>query len=242
MANFFEEGASFNSINTYRSALALICPDVTKDPVLVRFIKGVFRSVPKYDITWDPEIVLNYFRNLGENKDLSLLVLSHKLVILLALVTTHIIQTISNILLSNIVKFSDKIIIKIPALIKTSVLKSISPVLKLPFFPRDPLICLARTLSDYIESTNKYRIPGTDKLFISYRKPYKAVSSETLSRWVKALMQESGVDTDIFSAHSTRHASTSAAFRKGVDLRTIRNLAGCNKDSNTFFKFYYRNT
>jgi len=43
-----------------------------------------------------------------------------------------------------------------------------------------------------------------------------------------------------FSGYSTRHASTSAAFRAGVDLEEIRRTAGWTEKSTTFNKFYNR--
>ena len=75
-------------------------------------------------------------------------------------------------------------------------------------------------------------------LFISFKKPYKDVTTQTLSRWVNDCLQESGINTEIFTAHSTRHASTSAANRNGLDLDTIRRTAGWTLNSNTFSKFY----
>ena len=77
-------------------------------------------------------------------------------------------------------------------------------------------------------------------MFVSYKKPYKAVGSQTLSNWVKSTLQLCGVNTNIFSAYSTRHAATYAAKRKGVNLDVIRKAAGWTKQSETFAKFYDR--
>ena len=54
------------------------------------------------------------------------------------------------------------------------------------------------------------------------------------------MLNKSGVDMNTFNAHSTRHASTSNAFRKGVDLDTIRNTASWTESSQTFAKYYNR--
>ena len=51
-------------------------------------------------------------------------------------------------------------------------------------------------------------------------------------------MSQSGVDVNVFSAYSTRHAATSAAKRKGVNIDIIRKTAGWTKDSETFARFY----
>ncbi|KYB24806.1 hypothetical protein TcasGA2_TC032277 [Tribolium castaneum] len=47
-----------------------------------------------------------------------------------------------------------------------------------------------------------------------------------------------GINTSIFSAHSTRHASSSAALRKGISLDVIHKTAGWSEKSQTFAKTY----
>ncbi|KAJ8980421.1 hypothetical protein NQ317_018813 [Molorchus minor] len=54
------------------------------------------------------------------------------------------------------------------------------------------------------------------------------------------MLNRSGLDTSRFTAHSTRHASTSAAARKGVSYDTIRLAAGWTRRSSTFANFYDR--
>lgn len=44
----------------------------------------------------------------------------------------------------------------------------------------------------------------------------------------------------IFSAHSTRHAATSAAYVKGISLETIRRTAGWSQGSQMFARVYNR--
>ena len=48
-----------------------------------------------------------------------------------------------------------------------------------------------------------------------------------------------GIDTDQFTGHSTRMASTSKAHAMGVGLSTILDTAGWNSENN-FVKFYKR--
>ena len=55
---------------------------------------------------------------------------------------------------------------------------------------------------------------------------------------MKETLKKSGIDTNVFTAHSTRHASTSAANRNGIDINTIRKTAGWTDNSLTFVKFY----
>lgn len=84
------------------------------------------------------------------------------------------------------------------------------------------------------------RAKDCDSLFISYVKPHKAVTSQTLSRWINSELKECGVQTDLFTSCSTRHASTSSAARKGVSTDLIKKAAGKTGHSKVFANFYNR--
>jgi pheromone shutdown protein TraB len=66
-----------------------------------------------------------------------------------------------------------------------------------------------RTLKSYLYRTATLRGSTSTRLLISYVKPHGAVTTNTLSRWIKQLLTLSGIDTSIFKAHSTRVASVS---------------------------------
>lgn len=236
----FHEGLSYGSLNSVRSALALIIgPHLGTDDKIKRLFRGFFRlrpPKPKYNITWDVSTVLNYIENNYAQKN-DLETITKKTVTLLMLATGQRAQTISLISINNIVINEDCVIIKINKLIKTSGPNRMQPFLTLPFFNNDN-ICPAKAVISYLELTKSIRI--CNLLFLSTRKPYKSVTPSTISRWVKKVMAESGIDISIFSAHSTRHASTSAAYRKGVNIDDIRRAAGWTGESTTFGRFYNR--
>lgn len=243
LTELYNEGAQYGTLNTCRSALALIIGDhVGSNIVLKRFFKGIFRlrpPTPKYDATWDPSIVLSFLEKWFPHDNLSLDFLSRKLVTLLALVTAHRVQTLSKINIENISISASRISIKITDLIKTSRAGFSQPELILPFYELKPEICPGKTLQYYLNKTEQLR--GNVKyLFIGLKKPHRAVSSQTLSRWIRSTLHESGVQATAFSAHSTRHAATSHAHRFGVSLDVIRQTAGWSANSDTFFKFYNR--
>ena len=242
LTGLYQQGLSHSSINATRSAVSLIVSyEFAQDSRVKRFFKGISKlrpPRPKYDSTWDPKIVLDYYLKNSNNENLTLKDLSKKLITLLALVTGHRMQTFSLININNIKHLDSKLEIKIPDRIKTSKLNTVQPLLIIPFY-QDEKICVASTLLYYIHVTKNLR-NNIVKLFITTKKPVKAVSSQTLSHWVKESLTEAGVDTTIFSAHSTRHASTSAARKNGVDLDSIRKAAGWTKNSQTFARFYNR--
>lgn len=53
------------------------------------------------------------------------------------------------------------------------------------------------------------------------------------------MLRLSGVG-DHYTPHSTRHAATSTALAKGVDLNIIKSTAGWSKESEVFARFYNR--
>ncbi|XP_047991863.1 uncharacterized protein LOC125230671 [Leguminivora glycinivorella] len=238
----FHNGVQYGTLNSYKSAISLILVnDISKDPRITRFLKGVFRlrpPLPKYNSTWNPTCVLDFLSNFYPNETLSLEDLSKKCITLLALTTAHRVQTFSKIKIQNIENLNDKILIKIPEVIKTSRVGSKQPILVLPYFTQKVEICPAKTLMSYVEKTASVR--KSDCLFISYKNPHNPVTTQTLSRWIKSTLGASGVDVSVFTAHSTRHASTSRAHAAGVNIDLIRNTAGWSGNSTTFARFYNR--
>ena len=117
----FEEGASYGTINSCRSAISLITINkIGSHPDVVRFTKGIWRSKPqkpKYTNTWDVGIVLKYLENLDvtDLKNLSI-----KTITLLALCSAQRAQTLSKVRLSQIKEVPNGLEINIPDLLKTA--------------------------------------------------------------------------------------------------------------------------
>nr|CAH7764039.1 unnamed protein product [Callosobruchus chinensis] len=135
--------------------------------------------------------------------------------------------------------FDHKIEINITDLIKTSGPKKCQPKIVLPYFRQRPNICVASTLKYYIDFTKTLR-KNNDQLLITTKKPHHPATPQTVSKWFKKGLTLGSVDTSVFKAHSTRHASTSAVFRGGLNIETIRRTAGWSDRSNVFLTFYNR--
>nr|CAI5838358.1 unnamed protein product [Callosobruchus analis] len=195
---------------------------------------------PKYAFTWDPHQVLTYLESLDEMLDNSLKTLSYKLVTLIALVTGQRLQTLYSIKVSDIVESSSGLQIFITDYLKTSGTGRQQPCLHLPFFKDTVKLCAASTLKRYLAYTNQLRKFETEYLFITFSKPHKRASKQTISRWVKDTLQAAGIDTSLFTPHSTRHASSSLALRRGVSLDVISRTAGWTEKSKCFARFYNR--
>ena len=90
LAQQFEEGKQYRSINTFRSMTheEIDGRKVGQHPLVCCFLKGVFNSCPLrpiYLVTWDVDTVLPFIRGLPDNGSLSFQQLSHKLAMLMAL-------------------------------------------------------------------------------------------------------------------------------------------------------------
>ena len=97
-------------------------------------------------------------------------------------------------------------------------------------------------LKAYLRITQSSRLSKEQKesLFLSYKAPFNPVATCSIARWLKVVMTEAGINTDVFKAHSTRAASTSKAQAQGLSTSQIMERANWTKGS-TFFKFYKKN-
>lgn len=75
-----------------------------------------------------------------------------------------------------------------------------------------PKLCVVSCMKMYEQKLNVFRPMNENQLLISFVKPYKAVSSATISRWVRTVMLEAGIDLSKFGAHSFRGAIASKVF------------------------------
>jgi len=204
-------------------------------------MKGLYKIRPskaKYNTTWDPSVVLDYLATLEPLISLSLKDLTLKTVTLLSMCTAHRVQTLAAIERSDIHVGQSGIEIFISAQIKTSKHGRKQPTLVLPFFDANPSLCAARCVLFYAEKTKS--LENDDKLFRSLTKESKSVTSQTISRWIKHALKNAGINTNVFGAHSVRHAATSHALKQGVSIDTIRERAGWSENSSVFARFYNR--
>ena len=77
------------------------------------------------------------------------------------------------------------------------------------------------------------------ELLITYGKPHKLVSRDSVGRWIKNELTNAGVDTTIFTPHSCRSASVRKTKVNGVPT-SVTLEKGCWKRESTFKKNYYK--
>ena len=184
----------------------------------------------------------SFVNGLPDNDCLDLQQLSHKLTMLLVLTNADRCSDLTALCLSYRTYLGNGVRFIIPGLTKTRV--SGPPLEALyPAFPENQKLCPVQTLRAYEQRTQPMR-PSSGRtnnpLFISVRKPHRPVKPATLGRWLKGVMHQAGIDTEVFSAHSTRGATTSKARLLGVSLRDIVKAANWNSTS-TFSRFCVSN-
>ena len=240
----FETGLSYSSLNTARGALSALGITIQnhligRHPLIIRYLKGVFNlrpSIPRYNYTWDVNKVLTYLRKLSPVKYLSLKDLTLKLCMLIALTNAARIQSIHLLCVHSVKKFSSEFICGFDDLLKQSRPGYKDPLLTMKAYPPDRRLCTYLVMKEYLSRTKNLR-GNHSKLFISYVKPHKEVTKDTISRWIKTVMARSGVNTNVFGAHSVRSASSSKAYRNKVPIKDILEKAGWSNAS-TFARFY----
>ena len=245
LTELFHSGYSYETINTARSAISSLCNinnysmTLGSHPLVIRFMTGVYNLRPtksKYVSTWDISQVLCYLKTMYPDENISLKNLSHKLAMLMALICASRCHSLSLLTLENIQKDNDQFIMFYCGLLKQTRKGKVNPIVKFKKYLPDRKICVYSVLEEYIKRTDSLR--GTERrLFISYIKPYKAVTSSTISRWLKCSMFNAGIDTEKFKSHSVRSASVSKAKTCDVPISEILKVAGWASDR-TFAEFY----
>lgn len=242
LAELYNSGASHNTINLARSAVSAYLNSsgstpLGSHPVVCRLMKGVFEnrpSLPKYNETWDVDTVVECLAGWPDTGELTLKQLTLRTVMLLALLSGQRGQSIHSLKVEDIKLYADKCVIVYSSLLKQTKPGVHVKPLELSAFDNKRL-CIVTHLREYLHRTKSLR--AGDKLLVSFVKPYHHISRDTLSRWLKTVLDLAGIDLNRFSAHSTRTASTSAAFSRDVPLDTILTTAGWSRQK-TFSKFY----
>jgi integrase len=227
-------------MNTSRSALSTVfnSPPIGEHILVRRFMRSVFNirpNLPRYNKIWDVSIVLKYLENLSPGKYLNLRQLSHKLVTLIALITGQRSQTIQSLNLEDLNITKHSATFHVNTLLKHNKPNNMKNIVTLTAYPENTKLCAVTYLKYYIKRTKPFR-GDKNNLFLATQEPHQPVSSNTIGRWIKSTLTIAGINTKIFKAHSTRAASTSAAFRD-VDIDKILGTASWTRAS-TFAKFY----
>ncbi len=240
----FMAGIGYSALNTCKSALSSFATlpgdqSISNHPLISRFVRGTFNmkpTRPRYKEIWNVGLVLNYLRGLSPTDELGLRDLTWKLCSLIAIISANRLQTLHMLRIDQMVITESTVEFFVTGLIKQSRPGHSGTKITLNSYPVDERICVVSVLKCYLKKTESLR--GSEKqLFISHRRPHEKITKDTLARWIRNVLDKSGVDTAVFKPHSTRAASASAADQQNVPISDILATAGWATER-TFQKFY----
>ena len=236
----YKHNCGYSVINIARSALSALFfdPPVGEDPLIIRFMKGIFNirpSRPRYSKIWNAADVLLFLQKWTPSRDLDLKTLTLKTILLVMLTSGQRCQTIHALNIKQCEIKSNNITFNVTKMLKHNNIKNRLNVISFDAFSDNKRICVVTYLKEYMKRTKPFRKENNDQLFLSW-KNHKPISKDTLSRYIKTGLQMAGINTDIYKAHSTRAASTSAA-QKTLDIASILKAASW-RNAQTFAKYY----
>lgn len=251
MAELFNKGYQYQSLNSYRSAISSTHEridgfSVGQHPAITRALKGAYHSrppLPRYSSFWDVGVVVCYLKGLGKNEELSLRLLTLKTSMLMALTRPSRSADLSILDIQTRSFVANGVVFRPTQLSKQS--RSSRPLTDFvfPAFQDDDTICPVNALKAYEARTEQFRHTSSgefkSKLFLSWIGQHNPVTSSTIARWLRTCMAEAGIDINIFKPHSIRGAACSKAAGAGVTVKDILDAADWSSEG-TFQRFYHR--
>ena len=243
----YRNGCLYSGLCAARSALSSSITikgylKLSDHPLISRYLKGIYNRhppLPKYVDIWDLTLLLKYYEQKENNDCLEFKELVKKTVMLLIILGALRKQAPFTLKVDNIVFKENKVILLPNKTMKHTKANRRSEPLIYHHYPGNEKLCIFKCLQSYIGIRNTLVTRDIKDLIISYRKPHKPVSLETISRWIKDELSKAGVDTSVFKAHSCRSASSSKARDAGISVSEILKKGGW-KSVHTFKTFYSR--
>ena len=248
LAELFEQGYEYRSLNSYRSAISSVHEkvdgvDVGKHPLMTQMLKGAFNQRPprpKYGSIWNVDQVLSLFKNDGPSDSLSLQSLTIKTVMLMALARPCRGADLAALDLNSRSYVLEGVVFKSTHLSKQSRPSHHQADFFFPSFQTDSCLCPVKTLKVYEQKTSVFRTNCKENfLFRSFIGKHGPVTASTIARWIKSCLQKAGIDTSKFQAYSTRAAAATKAAMSGVTVEEIMKATDWSGEG-VFQKFYYR--
>jgi hypothetical protein len=237
---------AYNTLITYKAALiqrfhtAYPAEQVATIRKLFRGFKNLSPPTARYSTTWNLDVVLAYVEALGENCKLSFRDLSQKLVFLLASISIARVSELAGLSYIPQGKLANAWLMRRLVWKKnTSAGTKAKPVMVVPFFEANPVLCPVLCLQEYLARTGPWRAADREELFLSVQTPHFIVSKDTIARWLKQMLSRAGIDTAIFKAHSIRSAVVAKGLQRGASMDQIMRTADWSSKHN-FIRYYKR--
>ena len=251
LSDRYNKGDQYNTLNIHRSAISAFHSlvdniKVGQHPVVTSMMSAFFNArppLPRYEYTWDVDVVLNYISSLGDNKNIALKQLTLKLTMLCALACAGRSSDLHAFDTRYMRLEDDKVVFSLAELTKSRRRGKPPISIEIHHFEDDTNLCVLTTLLVYLDRTKIFRERNDgarrNQVLLSFVEPHKAVVPCTIAGWLIKIMTEAGIDTQAFKAHSTRGAATSKAAAMGLSCKEILNMAKWKRQS-TFTKHYHK--
>ena len=247
----FELGISYHQLGCYRAALSAILPKVeggtiAHHEVIVRVMQAAYRHNPpkvRYNSTWNVEPVIQAWNK--ANEPLSLCDLTVKTFTLVSFATmgrTADLRSLGSTgysIARTTTGDLEHLALNRLRLPKQQKSGPLLPVIIKALGPDMADMCPVRACLAYMSRTANLRDNDTLELFISTRKPHKAIAPKTASRWLLRSMGMGDIDLTTFKAHSTCGAAASSKVKAGATISEIMS-AGRWYSQSTLRKSYLR--
>lgn len=249
LAMLFHKGFEYSTINGHRSAISayhnpINSVNVGEHPRICSLMTGVFNlrpTKPRFTFIWDVQVVIDHLNTLSNNEGLSIKILSHKLAMLLALTSASRGSEVCYLNMDHMVRSQDSYVFTLDKLTKTRKKGSSPPDIEFKNFSNNSKLCVVNTIDCYIRRTKEWRTGDKHtQLLLSTLRPHHAVVPSTVAGWIKSVLNDAGINTNLFSAHSTRSASTSKAKLMGLSTADI--LKRGSWSGKTTWQKHYRKT
>ena len=144
-----------------------------KHLIIARMLKVIFKNrlaLPRYMVTYDPDLVLNFLKSLPSWNNITFKWLTLKTVTVLALLSGHRCESLNSLTLAHIVVFY------IPKVIKNTTRSFHPQPIELKACNKDESIFPVRIIVEYIKATEKIR---KSESITSYHK-HNTVTTQTV--------------------------------------------------------------
>ena len=193
LAESFELGFEYSTINTQRSAISAFHEPtegffVGKHLKVCNLMAVVYKKrppKPRYCFGWDVETVLRYLKSIPVNKLLSTKMLTLKLTLPLALTSASKCSETRHLDIRFYTKSERKFCFNVIKPTKTSKANKILAVLEFERFQDDNNVCVSDSLEEYIFRAKPWHEKSNhNQLLLSHIEPHSPVKTCRLSRWI----------------------------------------------------------
>ena len=198
-------------------------------------------SVPP--VIWDPDKVLQFFRQWPQNSELGPVELSGKCLVLLMLASGRRKSDLHKLSVNEnfMVYTSEKIYFACSSFTKGHRrVKSHDFMQFIEFqkFDLDPQCCPYSVIMSYLDRIRTPRRPQCDNFFVTTDKGTPA-HPDTLKRWALNILQAAGIDVTMYKTNSIRSAHSSKSYQLGESIDSIMDRCAWVRGS-TFVDYYLR--